>query len=1431
MMDNAVFDFCRIIFEHCCDGIVLTNRDGLILQANQAFADIYATRQSDLVGKPIWSVLPPEQQEKYRAICDALFSSAESGAKFETVIPGGGPSSVLLETTVYFAEPAGARSKMLSLVRDITERKNKPRHDDLKVELELLQSQFQELLLEQKKTEKKLLDSQAELRKSQQLFESIAKNFPNGAINVLDKDYRIVFTDGQEYRKYNLNPTDFVGQPIDVFFPNKDLAFYKSLYDKVFQGETQRFEFANNGMFYENIAVPLPDENGNINQILTVTLNITERKKAQAEAEESQSRIQALVNNLPGVTYQFVMNPDGHFYYTFISEQADKIFGVDRNEILANPDQITEFIHPDDLPSFYDALNQSIQTLSQFYWLGRIVSSQKTSWLEAFALPRKLPDGKIIWDGIQFDITERIEREKQIERFDEQLKLIVKNAPIVLWSLDKDGRFTMSEGKGLEKLGFSPGEPVGLSAFELYGFNQTFANCIHRTLAGETVEFETRDNFMDNLVAFKHLLQPMRNAQGEITGVLAISIDSTEEHRAKESKMRYRALANNIPCAVFQAETMPDLTRKITFVGGGIRQFGVKPEEMIGYNDIALRFLHPDDLQSFYKAIGESHQTLRPFRWEGRALIRGKTLWIEVAATPRRSDEGVVHWEGIILDISERKDIAAKLIEAMRIANIATIEVDLQKRELIYSDRYIEQLGATLEQLGGSRVAKFDEIGKGFVLQEDLPIIAAQLAKVDVAKSQRRFANEPFEFRIRRGDTGEIRTLYVFKTEVFYDAEGNATHAIATIQDITERKALESALRELNESLERKAQERTAELRQSESLYRAIAENYPNGMVGIYNRAFVLLFTDGTEYQRLGIDAATLIGRSLFDIYPEHVAPIIASRFNRAFNGEVVNFELSLGGGDYFYLVSPIREESGGIERILVIAQNISERKQTERLLRESEERYRLVIEQTGQLVYDLDFKTGENKWSGAIEKLTGYLPSEYQISVAQWAAEVHPDDRDYATRLLEETMESGEPYRVEYRYRRKDGSYFWVEDNGVYLKDSSGKPVRMLGAMKDITPQKEIQIEKQRLAEKAMQSQKLESIGTLASGIAHEFNNLLAIISLSNEQLQTQTENELILKNAKTIQKTVERGTHIARQLLDFSRSEQTEKQPIELSRLIDEITTTLRRLLKKNITVQGIQSVEQSWIMGNDKQLYQVLLNLGINAGDAMPSGGILSYSLSTSRYNDKPYAVIRVKDTGTGIPPEVKARMFEPFFTTKGVGKGTGLGLSIVHGIVAAHGGQIEVETELGKGTMFTLMFPLLEISKSDVSEESAPVDTMGEETLLIVEDEPFLRTLLAKMLREKGYAVIEAGDGEEALSIFENRKENIDLVITDTGMPNMDGCELIEELRRKKEDMKFVVMTGYIDSEQAQRLAKEQVDVVSKPFDMAEMSAIIRNVLMR
>jgi CheY-like chemotaxis protein len=281
-------------------------------------------------------------------------------------------------------------------------------------------------------------------------------------------------------------------------------------------------------------------------------------------------------------------------------------------------------------------------------------------------------------------------------------------------------------------------------------------------------------------------------------------------------------------------------------------------------------------------------------------------------------------------------------------------------------------------------------------------------------------------------------------------------------------------------------------------------------------------------------------------------------------------------------------------------------------------------------------------------------------------------------------------------------------------------------------------------------------------------------------------------------------------------------------------EVSSTLKRLLPKNISVLETFAQGDLFINGNEKQLYQVLLNLGINAGDAMPNGGELSFKLSvvdsSANEIERNRSVrIEVKDTGTGIPNEIQKRIFEPFFTTKGVGKGTGLGLSIVHGFITAHHGTIEVKSIPDSGTVFTISLPLIEAIQPIAEKSEIDLDIIKNATLLIVDDENSLRKPLAEILRSYGLTVIEAEDGKSALKIFGKKEHKFDLVLTDMGMPNMDGLELITRLRKIRRGIKTIVMTGYLDMKQTKTLEEQNISVISKPFETTALLTEIKRVL--
>jgi signal transduction histidine kinase/DNA-binding NarL/FixJ family response regulator len=408
-------------------------------------------------------------------------------------------------------------------------------------------------------------------------------------------------------------------------------------------------------------------------------------------------------------------------------------------------------------------------------------------------------------------------------------------------------------------------------------------------------------------------------------------------------------------------------------------------------------------------------------------------------------------------------------------------------------------------------------------------------------------------------------------------------------------------------------------------------------------------------------------------------------------------------------------------------------------------------------------------------------------------------------------------------------------------VHDSDGAIRQVMVVVENITEQlrAEAQLkaaaeEKQRLTEKMMTSQKLEAIGTLASGVAHEFNNIMAIVSLANEYLSQYVHDSASQKQIALIRKTVERGASIVRQLLDFSRTEKVSMQPMNLVDVVSDVTSTLRRLLPKNISVSARLDADEACISGNDQQLYQVFLNLGINAGDAMPNGGELTFHLYTTTLSldaqtQMPVVVTEVRDTGTGIPPEIRSRIFEPFFTTKGVGKGTGLGLSIVHGFVSAHQGAIELESECGKGTVFKVILPLLNASPQSEQTDADAEFLQLHANVLIVDDELFLRKTLSHLLRRHRLSVMEAEDGKSALQMFKKHKEEIDVVISDIGLPNMDGTQLLQQLFKLQPSLKVIAITGYLDSYQSEMLTQHNVRVLSKPFEISALLAALKDLL--
>ncbi len=522
----------------------------------------------------------------------------------------------------------------------------------------------------------------------------------------------------------------------------------------------------------------------------------------------------------------------------------------------------------------------------------------------------------------------------------------------------------------------------------------------------------------------------------------------------------------------------------------------------------------------------------------------------------------------------------------------------------------------------------------------------------------------------------------------------------------------------------------------------------------------------------------------------------------------------------------------------LVIVRDISEQLRAEAELRLERERFRLIAGATSDAIWDLDLASNTLWWGDSLQTLFGYDAAEFGDSLDSWVRAIHPEDRDRVVRSLETARaEARETWREEYRFRRRDGSYATVLDRGRLVRDASGRPTRMVGGMTDVT-------EQTRLQNQNLRAQRLESIGTLAGGIAHDLNNMLAPIFLALELLRMQAMPGSAGRYLDTIETSARRSADLVRQVLTFARGVEGQKAPIQIRHLLKEAARFAGETFPRNLRIQ-IEAPADLWTVQADAtQVNQVLLNLALNARDAMPEGGQLDFSAENLQLDESlvashpgarpgPYVVVTVSDTGVGIPPEHQERIFEPFFTTKEVGKGTGLGLATAHAIIREHGGFMSIRSSPGTGSSFSVFLPATPgLSPSFASPQGGSSTRGNGQTILVIDDEPALREITRHTLETNGYHVLTAADGAEGVALYAQNRDNIALVITDMAMPVMDGAATIVALHRINERLPIIATSGHEPGRRLGRAAQSRVSqFLAKPFTASQLLLAVRDALER
>ena len=638
---------------------------------------------------------------------------------------------------------------------------------------------------------------------------------------------------------------------------------------------------------------------------------------------------------------------------------------------------------------------------------------------------------------------------------------------------------------------------------------------------------------------------------------------------------------------------------------------------------------------------------------------------------------------------------------------------------------------------------------------------------------------------------------------------------------------------------------------ETESRYRLIVENVSEG-IGMLDADARFTYVNPAAEHIFGVPSGSLLGRSLGEFMPE--APFASYRERSALGHDgaappsVDEFAFRLASGlkrTVLASTAPRYDSLGQFIGGLGVFRDITARKQADDALRESESMLHAAQLAAGLGTYVLDLATGRWSSSRVLDTVLG-LTADYDHSVAGWEALLHPDDREVMTVYFQvEVLEGRKAFDREYRIvRPSDREVRWVHGLGRLEFDAEGRPVKMRGSIQDVSPRKLSEATLKQSEERFRQAQKMDAVGQLAGGVAHDFNNILAAVLMQLGLLQYDTRIDASVRaQLRDLEKEAHRGAGLTRQLLAFSRQQAMEATVVDMHVVVAGLMKMLHRLLGEHIAM-SLHGSDISLVEADPSMMEQVVINLCVNARDAMPRGGQLTITLETSNVtadnvsahaDARPgrFLLMAVTDTGCGMSATTRQRLFEPFFTTKEVGRGTGLGLATVYGIIRQHQGWVEVESVVGRGSTFRVYLPL---ATAPLPAAGAPADQPTpprgrNEMVLVVEDELSVRVVVAATLRLHGYRTLEASDGPEALVLWRRHQSEIAMVFTDMRMPDgLTGLGLIGLCRKERPDLKAIIFTGY--SREIPKPALDQnarIVILHKPAGPEKLLAVVRQCL--